>query len=101
MKPAPKVAFFIFSPLGRVFREQRPGPERTFHGQSQRPNLLAFLAAVAEGDTWTRTRIGVAALPILVIEARRRWGRKLAFAILVFVVLFGLSVGMGLIFRYI
>ena len=68
MKPAPKVAFFIFSPLGRVFREQRPGPERIFHGQSQRPNLLAFLAGVAGSDLETRIPISVAVLPILVIE---------------------------------
>jgi hypothetical protein len=38
-----------------------------FRGQS---HISKFLAAVADGDTWTRTRIGVAARVILVIEAR-------------------------------
>ena len=40
-----------------------------FRGQS---HISKFLAAVAEGDPWTRPRIDVAVLPILVIEARPR-----------------------------
>jgi hypothetical protein len=40
-----------------------------FRGQS---HISKFLAAVVEGDPWTRIRIGVAAPPILVIEARPR-----------------------------
>jgi hypothetical protein len=59
------------------------------------------LVAVAEGDTWTRTRIGVAALPILVIEARRHVAKDVGIAIVVVVILFGLSVGVGLFFHYI
>jgi hypothetical protein len=53
------------------------------------------LVAVAEGDTWTRTRIGAAALPILVIEARRHVAKDVGIAIVVVVILFGLSVGVG------
>lgn len=71
MKPQPKVALFIFRPLGRLFHAQRLGPEFLPHNQSQRPKLLAFLAAVAEGDTETRIPVDVVALRILVIEARK------------------------------
>jgi len=72
MRHQPKVALFIFGPLGRTsrLRGQRPGPELLVHGQRQRPNLLAFLAAVAESVPGTRTRVNVVALPILVIEPR-------------------------------
>jgi hypothetical protein len=72
MKPAQKVALFIFGPLGRTsrLRGQRPEREPMFHGQRQRPKFWAFLEAVAESDTETRIRVTVVALPILVIEDR-------------------------------
>ena len=69
-----------------------------FRGQS---HISKFLVAVAEGDTWTRTRIVVVALPILVIEARRHVAKDIGIAIVVVVILFGLSVGVGLFFHYI
>jgi hypothetical protein len=72
MRHQPKVALFIFGPLGRTSRPRgrRLGLEPLVHGQSQRPNLLAFLADAAGGDTGTRTRVNVMAPPILAIEPR-------------------------------
>ena len=69
-----------------------------FRGQS---HISKFLVAVAEGDPWTRTRIGVAALPILVIEARPKVAKDIGLALLVVAIFFGLSVGVALIFHYI
>jgi hypothetical protein len=40
-------------------------------------------------------------LPILVIEARRHVAKDVGIAIVVVVILFGLSVGVGLFFHYI
>ena len=70
------------------------------HGQS---HTRRFLVAVAEGDTWTRPRIDVAAPQILIIEAvvpLLEDAKDIGIAILALAILFGLSVGVALIFHY-